>query len=103
MSESVMEKMIEENTSYRPPARLQRSNFTIRMFTDFLLGTIFTEVLSCEAHPDKLFASRQLLTVVGKLQEEWYLAQASSDDGSFEGVRIIQLSSKLLTKLRALL
>ena len=95
--------MIKEKTNYRLPAQLQRGDFTVRKFSNFLLETIFTEVLSCEAHPDKLFASRQLLTAVGKLQEEWYLAQTSSDDGSFEEIRIIQLSSELLTKLRALL
>jgi len=78
-------------------------DFTPQNFEAFLLETIFTEVLCCDTYPDPLQKTRRLLTAIGRLQDQWYLVQISSQDHSFENVRIIQLHPNLLIKLGALL
>ena len=77
--------------------------FTPQKFEAFLLDTIFTEVLCCDLYSDPLQKTRKLLTAIGRLQDQWYLVQISSQDHSFENVRIIQLHPNLLIKLGALL
>jgi len=87
----------------KPRSLIEAEEFTPQKFEMFLLNTIFTEVLWCDVNPDAMQKTRQLLTAVGKLQNQWYLVQISSQEASFENVRIIQLPSNLLTQLGALL
>jgi hypothetical protein len=94
---------MDEEASCKPYLRKTGGGFTPQNFSNFLLNTIFTELLFCDSYPDRLHASRTLLTAVGKLQEDWYLVQVSSEDQCFENARILQLNPNLLLKLGALL
>jgi len=90
--------MIKNNTR-----AIIETEFTSQDFEAFLLETIFTEVFYCEVSPDPLQSSRLLMTALGKLQDQWYLVQISSQDRSFENLRIIQLPQSLLKQIRELL
>ena len=84
-------------------ASIIEEEFTSQKFKAFLLDTIFTEIFYCELYPDTLQRSRMLMTALGKLQDQWYLVQITSQDCSFENMRIIQIHPSLLDQLGALL
>ncbi len=99
---SMMNGKIEQYAQSRRNPRLV-AEFTPQKFEAFLLDTILTEILYCELHPDPLQPSKRLLTALGKLQDQWYLVQLSSQDQSFEDLQIIQLPSTFRNKLGTLL
>jgi hypothetical protein len=70
---------------------ITEERFTVQFFKEFLLDSILTEVFYCDLRIDRLHPTRKILTAFGKLQDQWYLMQLTSEDASFEDVRIIQL------------
>jgi hypothetical protein len=96
---NMMNGKIEQYAQPRHSPRLTM-DFTPQNFEAFLLDTILTEILYCEIHPDPLHPAKNLLTALGKLQDQWYLVQLSSQDQSFEDIRIIQLPGKIIQTLK---
>ncbi|MFX1293708.1 MAG: hypothetical protein ACFFD2_02440 [Promethearchaeota archaeon] len=76
--------------------QLNNFNLTPKSFEKFLLDTILDKIFFCIIHSDSI---REYITAIGKLVNEFYLAQIRTDKPDLSNINIIHLTSKLIDKI----
>ena len=80
---------------------ISKQNFTREIFRNFLVKTIFNDVLFCEFYHNLKDPSSQIyLMALGKLMEEYYIVSISSDKLEFEDLQIVCLSPSLVEVIK---